>query len=87
MKKGNITYIQLETGRKYLPERKYTIPERVSIGRVDPEHPDKMFPNEKYENYFPNAPLPEERPEASRSCALRIGSYIVIQYVHTELSQ
>ncbi len=84
MKKGKITYIQLETGRDYYPEKKYTIPKRVSIGRVDPENPDRMFPNERYNDFFPNAPMPEERPEAYRSCALRIGSYVVIQKVLQE---
>ena len=79
MKKGVLTYIQLETGRTYYPDRKYTIPVRVSIGKVDPNHPDRMFPNEKYADCFPNASMPEERPEAYRSCALRIGTYIVIR--------
>ena len=72
MKKGSTQYVQLETGRVYLPERKHTIPERVSIGKVDPEHPDRMFPNARYAELFPDTPMPEERPEAYRSCALRI---------------
>lgn len=84
LKKGGNQYIQLEIGRKYLAERKYTIPERVSIGKPDPEHKGMMFPNEKYEEYFPAEPMPEERPEAYRSCALRIGPYIVIQKVLQE---
>ena len=84
MKKGEITYIQFETGRNYLPERKYTIPIRVSIGKIDPDHPDMMYPNEKYSDHFPDAPMSEERPEAYRSCALRIGSYVVIQKVLQE---
>lgn len=81
MKKGNLTYIQLETGRTYIPERQYTIPVRVSIGKLDPDNPEMMHPNEKYSDHFPDAPMPEERPEAYRSCALRIGSYVVIQKV------
>ena len=79
MKKGKITYIQLETGRTYLSDRKYTIPVRVSIGKLDPDNPDMMYPNEKYSDHFPDAPMPEERPEAYRSCAIRIGTYLVIQ--------
>ena len=85
LKKGDKTYVQLEIGRRYLPEKKYTIPERVSIGKVDPDHPDRMFPNEKYAEYFPDTPMPVERSDAYRSCALRIGSYIVIQKVLQEL--
>ena len=84
MKKGSTRYVQLETGRVYLPEKKYTIPERASIGKVDPEHPDRMFPNDRYAELFPDTPMPEERPEAYRSCALRIGSYLVIKQVLKE---
>ena len=84
MKKGSTQYVQLETGRVYLPEKKYTIPERVSIGKVDPEHPDRMFPNDRYAELFPDTPMPEERSEAYRSCALRIGSYLVIRQVLKE---
>jgi hypothetical protein len=84
MKKGKITYIQLETGRTYLPDRKYTIPVRVSIGKLDPDSPDRMYPNEKYSDHFPDAPMPEERPDAYRSCAIRIGTYLVIQKILRE---
>ena len=84
MKKGDIRYVQLETGRVYLPERKYTIPQRVTIGKLSAEQPARMYPNEKYQDYFPETVLPEERPEAYRSCALRIGTYAVIQNVLNE---
>ena len=84
MKKGDIRYVQLETGRVYLPERKYTIPQRVTIGKLSAEQPARMYPNEKYQDYFPESVLPEERPEAYRSCALRIGTYAVIQHVLNE---
>lgn len=47
MKKGDIRYVQLETGRVYLPERKYTIPQRVTIGKLSAEQPARMYPNEK----------------------------------------
>lgn len=33
---------------------------------------------------FPDSPMPEKRPEVYRSCALRIGTYIVIQNVLKE---
>ena len=84
MKKGKITYVQLEIDRVYLPERKYTIPKRVSIGKRVSEDSDQMYPNDKYPEYFPKTVLPEERPEAYRSCALRVGSYAVIQKVLQE---
>lgn len=84
MKKGAIQYVQYETGRVYLPEKKYTIPQRVSIGKLDPKHPGQMFPNDRFTEYFPDEPMHEERTEAYRSCALRIGSYLVIQNVLKE---
>ena len=54
MKKGDITYIQYETDRVYYPDRKYTIPKRVSIGKLDKKHAGLMFPNEKYAEYRKN---------------------------------
>ena len=81
MKKGKITYVQYETGRAYLPERKYTIPQRVSIGKTVPGDHGLMYPNDKFQDYFPDVPMPEERPEAYRSCALRIGAYAAIRKV------
>ena len=84
MKKAGTQYVQLETSRVYLPEKKYTIPQRVTIGKRDPDHPERMYPNEKYQDYFPDADMLEERPEAYRSCALRIGAYAVIRKVLEE---
>ena len=84
MRKGKLTYVQLETGRVYYPKKRYTIPQRVSIGKVDPKHPELMYPNDKYQDHFPDAVMPEERPEAYRSCALRMGSYAVIRKVLEE---
>ena len=51
MRKGKLTYVQLETGRVYYPKKRYTIPQRVSIGKVDPKHPELMYPNDKYAVY------------------------------------
>lgn len=44
MKKAGTQYVQLETSRVYLPEKKYTIPQRVTIGKRDPDHPERMYP-------------------------------------------
>ncbi|MBP3896662.1 MAG: transposase [Mogibacterium sp.] len=43
-----------------------------------------MYPNEKFSEYFPDAVMPEELPEAYRSCCLRIGSYVIIRKVMDE---
>lgn len=61
-KRREIVYVQLETGRTYLPEKQYCIPQRVIIGKlVDPEDRTKMYPNEKFFERFKQE-LPAELP-------------------------
>ena len=43
-----------------------------------------MFPNERFQNYFPEIELPEELPLAYRSCCLKIGSCVIIQKILNE---
>ena len=38
-----------------------------------------MYPNEKFQLYFPDAEIPEELPYAYRSCCLKIGACIIVQ--------
>ena len=52
-KKGESTYVQYEIGRKYDPNKKYNVPERIGIGVQIPGQPDLMLPNENYLTYFP----------------------------------
>jgi len=80
-KKGASTYVLYQHGQVYKPEKKYAVPQRSIIGKVNPDAPDTMYPNEKFQEFFPTAVVPEELPDAYRSCALRIGSYAVIQKV------
>ena len=82
--KGKTTYVLYQYGLDYKPDKKYAIPKRTIIGKVDPSDKSLMFPNERFQEYFPEVVLPEELPEAYRSCCLRIGSYIVIRYVMNE---
>jgi hypothetical protein len=82
--KGATTYVLYQHGQIYKPEKQYVIPQRTIIGKQCPDDKTHMFPNEKYQEFFPDAVMPEERPEAYRSCALRIGSYIIIQKVLNE---
>lgn len=83
-KKGNARYILYQYGSKYNPEKKYAVPDRAIIGKVTDDDSSMMFPNEKFETYFSDVPLPEELPEAYRSCCLRIGSYVIIKEVMQE---
>lgn len=83
-KKGGTHYILFQYGQEYHKDKGYCIPKRSIIGKTIPDQPGKMFPNEKFTEYFPNAVLPEKLPEAYRSCCLRIGSYVVMRRVMEE---
>lgn len=84
-KQSGKVFIQLETGRTYFPDKQYTKPERVTIGKVDEEDENKMHPNESFFIHFPDVVIPEMREESRRSSCLKIGSYIVIEKVIKEL--
>lgn len=83
-KKADAIYVLYQYGQKYNPEKKYAIPQRAIIGKLDPANHQNMYPNDKFQNYFPNVELPDELPESSRSCALNIGSYTIIKKVLNE---
>lgn len=77
--RGGQTYIEYEYERVYDPVKQYTYPKRASIGRVDPDDPTKMTPNENFLKYFPDAALPEAVDRSDRSPYLNIGPYVVLQ--------
>lgn len=83
-KKGDSTYVLFQYGQQYNVEKKYAIPQRTIIGKIHSDNHDVMYPNEKFQDYFPEVTLPEELPDSYRSCALKIGSYAVIQKVLQE---
>ena len=83
-KKGGSTYVLYQYGSEYKSDKQYAIPQRSIIGKVNPADYNYMFPNEKYQIYFPNAVITEELPYAYRSCCLKIGTYSVIQKVIDE---
>ena len=76
--RGGHTYIEYEYDRIYDPAKQYTYPKRASIGRVDPEDPTRMTPNENFLKYFPDAEIPEEIDRSERSPYLNIGPYVVL---------
>lgn len=78
-KKGGTTYILYQYGSEYNPDKKYAVPQRAIVGKVSSDDPSLMFPNEKFQEYFPDAEIPEELPFAYRSCCLKIGSCVIIQ--------
>ncbi len=83
-KKGNAVYVNYEIGRKYYKDRKYTIPERVTIGKLSKENTEMMVPNQNFLTYFPEVELPDEKFNPNRSSCLRIGAYLIIQKVVDE---
>ena len=83
-KKNGTTYVQYQYGSEYNPDKKYAVPLRTIVGKVSPSDATLMFPNEKFQVYFPDAQLLEELPFAYRSCCLKIGSCVIIQKVLDE---
>ena len=77
-------YVYYEHGRVYLKDRKYNTPKRTCIGKRDPEHPEFMYPNEKFLKFFPRDLLPVERKGVQRSGCLHIGTYLVIRKIITD---
>lgn len=82
--KGGTVYVNYEVGREYYPDRKYTIPKRVTIGKLSKADRKMMIPNQSFLTYFPETELPEEKFNSNRSSCLRIGAYIVIQKILEE---
>ena len=56
--KGNAVYVNYEVGREYYPDRKYTIPKRVTIGKLSKADKKMMVPNQNFLTYFPEIELP-----------------------------
>ena len=79
--KGGTTYVEYECNRVYYPDRKYTTVSRKTIGKLADADKQIMQPNENFLKYFPETSLPEEKDRASRSCALRIGTWVVIRKI------
>ena len=80
-KKKNAVYIDFEYERIYYPERKYTIPKRVTIGKLDPDNPERMVPNENFLKYFPEVELPVEKGTVRRSYTLKVGAFLVLEQI------
>jgi transposase len=72
---GGKTYVYYETGRDYLPEKKYTVPKRVGIGKLTDE--GLLVPNENFAKFFPDL-MPGAETRARTSFTLRAGVYFVL---------
>lgn len=76
----NTKYVYYEYDRTYDPVTQYTTPKRKTIGKVSDSDPSKMYPNELFRIYFPDVETPDDF-RASRSGALHVGTYIVIDKI------
>ncbi len=75
------TYVHYILGRVYDPKKKHTVPKRVIIGRVCPDDNKKMIPNERFLEFFPRTPLPEQREQAERCTTLKAGPFMVFDKI------
>lgn len=76
-------YVMYETGRVYLPDKRYNKPQRVCIGILKEDDKSKMKPNDTYKIFFSDIEL-DEVSEVKRSSCLRIGDHIVIDKIIKE---
>ena len=80
-KHGDTTYVKYEYDRIYDPEKKFTYPKRMTIGKRSKEEPDMFRPNQNFLTYFPNAELPISDYRNTRSSCLRTGAFIVMRKI------
>jgi transposase len=81
LRRGDVTYIKYEYDRYYDPEKKYTYPQRATIGKLCVDDDTMMIPNEAFLKYFPDVVLSGMEDRADRSSCLRIGTYAVIHKI------
>ena len=66
-RRNGTTYIEYTYGRRYVPEKKYNVPRRTTIGKMDLSDPTMMYPNPNFLKFFPEVALPEEKERSKRS--------------------
>lgn len=83
-KKGDEIVIKYIVGRKYDPEKKYSKPERVTIGRLDKDDNTKIRPNQNFLTYFPDIINQYLEYNVSRSSLLHIGNFSLFKKILSE---
>lgn len=81
LRRGDITYIKYEYDRYYDPQKRYTYPQRATIGKLCADDETMMIPNEAFLKYFPDAVLTGVEDRSDRSSCLRIGTYAVMHKI------
>lgn len=86
LKSGKTTYVYYQTGeRTYDKEKQYTTAAKSIIGKECPDDSTRMFPNDNYFVFFPNAPVSDIDEEPGRSYSVKIGNYILISNIIADL--
>lgn len=80
-KRGDTTYIEYTYGRKYIPEKKYNVPQRTTIGKLSADNHEMMYPNPNFEKFFPDIAIPQKVQESFRSSCIRVGAFIIIKKI------
>lgn len=80
-KKNEHVYVFYEISRTYDPKRKFNVPKRVTIGKVDPKDENRMFPNDNFVKYFPDTVLSEEEAPRAHSNTLRVGTFFLLEKI------
>ena len=81
-KNGKTTvYIDYVTQRSYDPDKGYTASKRSTIGKQCSDDTKRMWPNQNFYKFFPDADIPEKKETQARCSTLHIGPYIVIRKI------
>lgn len=83
-KQKDKTYVEYTYDRIYNPEKKYNTAKRRCIGKLDPDNPGKMYPNQNFAAFFPDVKLPGTENNSLRSGCLRTGCWLVIRKIIEE---
>ena len=92
MNRDDLQALQMERLRnvvKWVAEKSFFYKERFRTAGVRPEDIQTledaekliMKPNENFLKFFPDVELPEEKDRSSRSCGLRVGTWIAIRKI------
>lgn len=82
IKKG--IYVMYEIDRKYNKAKGYTIPVRVTVGKVCQKDKTRMYPKDNINIYLPEIELSNLKANSSRSSSIKIGNYMVMKYLFSK---
>lgn len=77
---NKIKYVYFERERNYDADRQFNVPKRSCIGKVVPGDSSKMYPNDNFSVFFPDFVLPPVNENVTRSCGLKLGPYILLEW-------